>query len=233
MIGTKSFVGIPPESIRKGTWQIYGFEGVVEIEMTFEPMEKATKRQPLPEESEPPPGPPDEEGVQRPRPPDQSAEPAKPTEPTPRAGHQEDGLVAASRSRKSINAKPRKFSPRHAGCPLGDDLGPVRVPLLAVEVANLAAELVDLGGMIGRQDLREHVVVREQPCLPRHHPVLGGGVRDVVERLHVPGRPRIGDAAHATAPSSSSRTSSSRWAWRRRRSGRSSRRVEPPIVDHG
>lgn len=60
MVGSKSLVGIPPEAIREGTWQIYGFEQVVEIEMTFQPMENAAKRQPLPEETEPPPGPADE-----------------------------------------------------------------------------------------------------------------------------------------------------------------------------
>lgn len=54
MIGTKSFVGIPPEAIHEGTWQIYGFEGVVEIEMTFQPMQKPRARQALPEETAPP-----------------------------------------------------------------------------------------------------------------------------------------------------------------------------------
>ncbi len=80
MVGTKSFVGIPPESIRQGTWQIYGFESVVEIEMTFQPMEKPAKRQPLPEETVPPQGPPDEEVGGEPTP---TVEPTEPTEPEP------------------------------------------------------------------------------------------------------------------------------------------------------
>lgn len=52
--GTTSFIGIPVDAIRSGTWQVLGFDTVVEIELTLQPMEKPKRREALPEETEPP-----------------------------------------------------------------------------------------------------------------------------------------------------------------------------------
>lgn len=54
VVGTTSFVGIPVDAIRSGTWQVNGFDAVVELQLTLQPMEKASERVPLPEESAPP-----------------------------------------------------------------------------------------------------------------------------------------------------------------------------------
>ena len=54
IVGTTSFVGIPVDAIRTGSWQVKGFDAVVEIELTLQPMEKPEAREPLPEESAPP-----------------------------------------------------------------------------------------------------------------------------------------------------------------------------------
>ncbi len=54
VVGTTSFVGIPVEALRSGSWTVLGFDAVVEIELTLQPMEVATERAPLEEELEPP-----------------------------------------------------------------------------------------------------------------------------------------------------------------------------------
>lgn len=54
VVGTTSFVGIPVEAIRSGTWQVLGFDAVVEIQLTMQPMEKASDRAPLVDEATPP-----------------------------------------------------------------------------------------------------------------------------------------------------------------------------------
>lgn len=54
VVGTTSFVGIPVDAIRSGTWQVNGFDAVVEIQLTLQPMEKASDRAPLVEEAAPP-----------------------------------------------------------------------------------------------------------------------------------------------------------------------------------
>lgn len=54
VVGTTSFVGIPVDAIRSGSWQVLGFDAVVEIELTMQPMEKASDRAPLAEEVAPP-----------------------------------------------------------------------------------------------------------------------------------------------------------------------------------
>ncbi len=62
IVGSTSFVGIPEEALRTGSWTVYGFDSVVEIELTLQPMRKPEKpRQELVPETEPPSGPPDEE----------------------------------------------------------------------------------------------------------------------------------------------------------------------------
>ncbi|MEM6992393.1 MAG: hypothetical protein AAF721_17910 [Myxococcota bacterium] len=55
VVGTISLVGIPAESIRKGTWEIFGFDQVVEIGITLQPMEKPKPRAALPPDDETPP----------------------------------------------------------------------------------------------------------------------------------------------------------------------------------
>ncbi len=52
--GSKSLVGIPVEAIQSGTWQVFGFDSVVEIELTLQPMEKRKNRKSLPQETAPP-----------------------------------------------------------------------------------------------------------------------------------------------------------------------------------
>lgn len=54
IVGTNSFVGIPPEAIRSGKWQVMGFDAVVEIELTMQAMEKASSRPALEIEAAPP-----------------------------------------------------------------------------------------------------------------------------------------------------------------------------------
>ncbi|MGH1340301.1 MAG: hypothetical protein ACRBN8_02025 [Nannocystales bacterium] len=54
VVGTTSFVGIPVDAIRSGSWQVLGFDAVVEIELTMQPMEKASNRVPLADEAAPP-----------------------------------------------------------------------------------------------------------------------------------------------------------------------------------
>lgn len=54
IVGTTSFVGIPVEALRSGSWTVLGFDAVVEIELTLQPMEKAPERAPLAEEVAPP-----------------------------------------------------------------------------------------------------------------------------------------------------------------------------------
>ena len=54
VVGTTSFVGIPVEALRSGTWQVNGFDAVVELQLTLQPMEKASERAPLAEEPAPP-----------------------------------------------------------------------------------------------------------------------------------------------------------------------------------
>ena len=54
VVGTTSFIGIPVDAIRSGTWQVNGFDAVVEIQLTMQPMEKPKDRKPLAEETAPP-----------------------------------------------------------------------------------------------------------------------------------------------------------------------------------
>jgi hypothetical protein len=54
VVGTTSFVGIPVDAIRSGTWQVNGFDAVVEIQLTLQPMEKPKDRAPVTEEAAPP-----------------------------------------------------------------------------------------------------------------------------------------------------------------------------------
>lgn len=54
VVGTTSFVGIPVDAIRSGSWQVNGFDAVIEIQLTLQPMEKPKDRQPLAEEAAPP-----------------------------------------------------------------------------------------------------------------------------------------------------------------------------------
>lgn len=54
VVGTTSFVGIPVEALRSGSWQVNGFDAVIEIQLTLQPMEKPKDRQPLAEEAAPP-----------------------------------------------------------------------------------------------------------------------------------------------------------------------------------
>lgn len=54
IVGTTAFVGIPVEAIRSGSWQVNGFDAVVEIQLTLQPMEKPKDRRPLNEETAPP-----------------------------------------------------------------------------------------------------------------------------------------------------------------------------------
>lgn len=62
LIGTTSFIGIPEDALRSGTWRLNGFDGVVELELTLQPMEKpAAPRPELNDEAEPP-SVPDDEG---------------------------------------------------------------------------------------------------------------------------------------------------------------------------
>jgi hypothetical protein len=54
LAGTTSFIGIPPEAILEGTWLVTGFDQVVELGFTMQPMQKpAAPRPALPPEPAP------------------------------------------------------------------------------------------------------------------------------------------------------------------------------------
>jgi len=79
IVGTTSFIGIPVDAIRSGTWQVNGFDAVVEIQLTLQPMEKAEERKPLAQEAEPPKvedGPPQPEADAEPEPAEPSGDEA-------------------------------------------------------------------------------------------------------------------------------------------------------------
>lgn len=81
VVGTVSLIGIPHDSIRNGTWAILGFDQVVEISVTLQPMEKPSRREALAPEAAPPTVAGDEEPVTEPPPSQPSPSQPSPSQP--------------------------------------------------------------------------------------------------------------------------------------------------------